>query len=202
MTPSIRRGALCAALACTFALSGCLPIAATGVAMGAMAVSDRRSIGTQTEDEAIELKARNRLRDEMPAAASIEITSYNRRVLLTGQVPDDAARRQAEAIVNKVDNVSAVYNELQLGFRPSIGTRTSDATTTARVKAALVEAKDVQAHAVKVVTEQGVVYLMGLVTQREGDRAAQVAARVGGVQRVVTVFQYLTEEELSRLGTR
>jgi osmotically-inducible protein OsmY len=200
MIISIRIGVVGAVLAAAITVSGCLPVAATGVAVGALSISDRRSLGTQTEDAGIELKGASRLREAMADVGHISVTSYNRRVLLTGQVPDNAAKTKAESVLNKVDNVRAVQNELEIVPRPNLGSRANDVGITARVKAALVETKDVQAHAVKIVTEAGTVYLMGLVTKREGDRAAQVAARVGGVQRVVTVFDYLSEEDLSRMG--
>ena len=183
-------------------LSGCWPLYAGGAAMGALTLSDRRTVGSQTEDQAIELKAGNRLREALPDERGISVTSYNRKVLLSGPVSTDEVRRQAETTVARIDNVRTVHNELNVGFRPALSTRTNDSATTARVKAAFVEAKELQANTIKVVTESGTVFLMGLVTQREGDRAAQVAARLAGVQRVVTVFEYVTDEELARMSGR
>ncbi len=201
MRRTIRAGAAMLALgACLSVLSGCFPLAATGVAVGAMSFTDRRTVGAQAEDQAIEFKAGNRLREAMPDLRGVSVTSFNRKVLLTGQVSDEKLKQDCEAVVAKVDNVRSVHNELQLGFRPSWATSATDTTTSARVKAALFETKDLQANSVKVVTESAVVYLMGLVTAREGERAAQVAARLSGVQRVVTVFEYITDEELARMS--
>jgi osmotically-inducible protein OsmY len=183
----------------TLALSGCFPLAATGVVVGAMAANDRRTIGAQTEDTGIEVKAAAQLRQQLPDAGGIGVTSFNRKVLLTGQVLEERSRTEAAAIVGKLDNVRSVHNELQVAGRVSLGTSAADTSITARVKAMLIEARDIQATTIKVVTEAGVVYLMGIVTRAEGDRAAQVASRVAGVQRVVTVFEYVSADELARI---
>jgi len=183
----------------TLALSGCFPLAATGVVVGAMAANDRRTIGAQTEDTGIEVKAAAQLRQQLPDAGGIGVTSFNRKVLLTGQVLEERLRTEAAAIVGKLDNVRSVHNELQVAGRVSLGTSAADTSITARVKAMLIEARDIQATTIKVVTEAGVVYLMGIVTRAEGDRAAQVASRVAGVQRVVTVFEYVSADELARI---
>lgn len=183
----------------TLALSGCFTLAATGVVVGAMAANDRRTIGAQTEDTGIEVKAAAQLRQQLPDSGGIGVTSFNRKVLLTGQVPDERSRTEAAAIVGKLDNVRSVHNELQIAGRVSLGTSAADTSITARVKAMLIEARDIQATTIKVVTESGVVYLMGIATRAEGDRAAQVASRVAGVQRVVTVFGYVTADELARI---
>jgi osmotically-inducible protein OsmY len=183
-------------------LSGCVGLALTGAAVGTMAAIDRRTLGAQTEDQSIELKAAGRLRDALGSASGISVISYNRKVLIVGFVASENVKRQAEEAVRRVENVQTVHNELQIGMRPSLSTAASDAALTARVKAAHVDAKDIQANAFKVVSESGVVYLMGVVTQREGDRAAQVASRVSGVQRVVTVFEYVSEDELARIERR
>lgn len=191
-----------ALVAATLSLSGCFPLAATGVAVGVLAATDRRTIGTQTEDTGIEVKAASRLREELKNAGGISVTSFNRKVLITGQVIDDTTRQAAERIVAGVENVRSVHNELQVSGRVSLGTTASDATISTRVKAAFVDAKDLQANTVKVVTEAGVVYLMGIVSRAEGDRAAQVASRVSGVTRVVTVFEYASADEIARIERR
>ncbi|HQN12617.1 MAG TPA: BON domain-containing protein [Quisquiliibacterium sp.] len=191
-----------ALIAATLSLSGCFPLAATGVAVGVLAATDRRTIGTQTEDTGIEVKAASRLREELKNAGGISVTSFNRKVLITGQVIDDTTRQAAERIVAGVENVRSVHNELQVSGRVSLGTTASDATISTRVKAAFVDAKDLQANTVKVVTEAGVVYLMGIVSRAEGDRAAQVASRVSGVTRVVTVFEYASADEIARIERR
>ena len=186
-------------VAATLSLSGCFPLAATGVAVGALAATDRRTIGTQTEDTGIELKAHSRLREELRNVGGIGVTSFNRKVLLTGVVTDDKARQEIETAMGTVTNVRSVHNETTVGFRPSLSTSAGDTALPARVKAAFVEARDLQTNAFKVVTESSTVYLMGLVTRREGERAAYVASTVGGVRRVVTVFEYISEEELTTM---
>lgn len=181
------------------ALSGCFPVAATGVVVGALVATDRRTVGAQTEDTGIEIKAAAQLRERLPDAGGIAVTSFNRKALITGQVPDERSRVEAADIVGRIDNVVSVHNELQVAGRTSFGTTAADTSITTRVKAALIEARDIQANTIKVKTEAGVVYLMGIVTRAEGDRAAQVASHVSGVQRVVTVFEYVTTDELARI---
>lgn len=198
----LRPAVLAAALAATLALPGCLPVMATGAAVGTMAAIDRRTIGAQTEDQGIELKAANRLGSALEQPGGVSVTSYNRKVLLTGQVASEKDKRTAERVVGELDNVRSVHNELQIAGQPSLETKTADSLITTRVKAALFNARDLQANTIKVVTETGSVYLMGLVSRREGARAADVASRVAGVQRVVTVFEYITEEEARRTAHR
>lgn len=199
MSSAVRCAVAGALIAGTLGLSGCLPLAATGVAVGTMAAIDRRTIGAQAEDQAIEIKARSQLGSALADASGISATSFNRKVLLTGQVRSEQDKRNAERIVAGIENVRSVHNELQVLGRVSMTTAAADTSITARVKAALIEAPDLQANTIKVVTEAGTVYLMGLVTAREADRAAQVASRVAGVQRVVTAFELITEEEAARV---
>jgi osmotically-inducible protein OsmY len=197
--PGFRRAILASLLAgAALAQSGCFPLAATGIAVGAMAAADRRTIGTQTEDQGIEVKALQRM-SELKGGSGVSATSFNRKVLLTGQVPDQRTKAEAGTIIAKVDSVLSVHNELAIGERVGFGTQASDSSVTTRVKAAMVDTKDLQANTIKVVTEAGVVYLMGIVTRAEGERAAQVASRVSGVRRVVTVFEYVTPDELARI---
>lgn len=181
-------------------LSGCAPLVA-GAAVGGtvLMATDRRTTGAQVEDQAIELKAANRLREQLGERARINVTSFNRRVLLTGEVASEADRQTALRVVQGVENVAGLVDELAVMGSPSLTARSADALVTARVKAAFVDAADLQANAFKVVTERGTVYLMGLVTKREADRATELARAVPGVQRVVRVFEYLSEAELARL---
>ena len=183
----------------TLSLSACFPLAVTGATVGALAVIDRRTVGAQTEDEGIEIKAASLLNSTPGYPGGVSVTSYNRKVLLTGQVPDEATKRRAEQVVAGIDNVRSIHNELKVSGRVGFTASSADALTTTKVKAAFVDARDLQANQIKVVTEAGVVYLMGLVTQREAERAAQVASRVGGVQRVVTVFEVISDDELQRI---
>jgi osmotically-inducible protein OsmY len=181
------------------ALSGCIGLAATGAAVGVMAVTDRRTLGAQTDDQGIELKAFARVQDAIKNPGGVSVTSYNRRVLLTGQVLDVAAKQAAEKAVISIDGVRQIHNELAISGRAGLGTNANDTLVTTKIKAAFVDAKDVQANTIKVVTEQGTAYLMGILTPDEASRASQVASRVGGVQRVVTVFEVVSLEELKRI---
>ena len=190
-------------LAAAAALHACAPLAVGGAALtGAMVVTDRRSSGAQLDDQGIELRAESRLRDQMGSRARINVTSYNRRALLTGEVANNRDKELAEAIVSKVDNVTGVQNELEVANSPSFTERAEDGLITGKVKAGLVDSRQVSANAFKVVTDRGVVYLMGRVTQREADIATQVARTTKGVQRVVRVLEILTEEELARIGAK
>lgn len=197
-----RRILLAALIASSLSTAGCLPVAATGVAMTAFAAVDRRSVGTQTDDTQIELRAAGRMPDAIRGSSGVSVTSYNRKVLLTGQVPDATAKADAEKAARQMNGVRDVFNELEIGPRVSMTTIAGDTTLTARVKTSFLEQKVLDSNAVKVVTENGVVYLMGLVTQREGPAYATVASRVTGVKRVVTLFEYITDEELARLKAR
>ncbi|HEY5632635.1 MAG TPA: BON domain-containing protein [Burkholderiaceae bacterium] len=196
----LARAAVCSALiGATLALSGCFGLAATGMVVGTLAAVDRRTIGAQTDDTGIELKALADLHSRVKGSGGVSVTSYNRKVLLTGQVLNEQTKRDAEAVVARLANVRSIHNELVISGRVSVGTQAADTSLTAQVKTALIDAKDLQANTIKVVTEAGVVYLMGIVSRTEGDRASQVASRVSGVTRVVTVFEYVSPEELSRL---
>lgn len=172
-------------------LSGCAAVVATGAATGVMMADDRRTSATYVMDEEIELKCGNRLREEKLANVYASFTSFNRRVLITGQAPDDATKTRVGDIARTVPNVRDVVNEMTIGAPSSFGTHTSDAYITTKVKARFVDNKQFDANHVKVVTESGVVYLMGLVTHAEGEAAAEVAAQTSGVSRVVKVYEYI-----------
>lgn len=197
---SQRRTLLAAGLASLMALSGCAPLLVGGAVIGGgLVATDRRTTGTQIEDQAIELKAAARVR-ELATLGNVSVTSYNRVVLLTGEVPGEAERASVEAAVARVENVRSVVNELAVLGNSSVGSRSNDALIGTKVKATLVDAKDVQGNAVKVVTARGNVYLMGRVTEREATRAADLARSISGVQKVVRVFEILTEAQLAELG--
>ena len=180
-------------------LTGCIGLVIGGAAVGVMAVTDRRTIGAQTEDQGIEFKASEAVRTRVKNPGGISVTSFNRKVLITGQVLDEQSRRDAESIVGKIENVRSVHNELAVSSRASLGTNTSDASITARVKTAFLEASDLHTNVFKVVTEAGTSFLMGVVTPKEGKRAADEAAKVSGVQKVVTMFEYISDEELAKM---
>jgi len=190
-----------AAVTLAGALSACAPLILGGAAVGAMVAVDRRTSGAQVEDEAIELKGATRLRESLGDRAHFNLTSYNRQVLLTGEVPSDPARHQAEQIVSRVENVKGIVNELVLLPPSSLGQRSADTLITGKVKASLVDEKELYVGAFKVVTERGVVYLMGRVTQREADKATQLARTISGVQRVVRIFEIISDDELRRIAT-
>ena len=201
MTPLARLAThtLAAALLGT-SLSACAPLLIGGAAMGTMVAIDRRTSGTQLEDETIELRAASRLREILGDRAHVNVTSYNRQVLLTGEVADAAARQAAEQAVAKIDNVRSTVNELGVMAPSTLSQRAGDTYITGKVKATLVDAKDLTAPAFKVLTERGTVFLMGRVTQREADRATSLVRQVSGVKRVVRVLEIISEEELARIA--
>ena len=181
-------------------LSGCAPLMlGSALVGGAMSFTDRRTSGAQLEDETIELKSGGRLRDALGDRAHVNVTSYNRSALLTGEVPSDADRAAAERAVTGIENVRGIVNELVVAGNSSLTARSSDTILTSKVKAGYLDAKDLQSNAIKVVTERGVVYLMGRVTEREAGRAAELARGVGGVSRVIKVFEVISEAELAQL---
>jgi osmotically-inducible protein OsmY len=185
------------------ALSACAPLLVGGAIVGgSMVATDRRTSGAQVEDEVIELKAGNRLRESIGDRGQVNATSYNRVMLLTGVVNDAADKALAEQAVSRIDNVQSVVNELSIGLPRSITGRSNDALLTTKVKASFIDAKDLFSNALKVVTSQGVVYLMGRVTEREANRAAEVARGVSGVQKVVKVFEIISEAELANTRPR
>ncbi len=189
---------LLAAAALAAGLSACAPLVVGGAVMGGMMASDRRTTGTQVEDEGIELRAANRIREVLGDRAHVNVTSFNRQALLTGEVPTAQDRATVEKIVTEVNNVRAVVNDLAVMPNSSLGQRSNDVLITGKVRASFVDAKDVFASAYKVVTERNVVYLMGLVTPREATRATEIARGVGGVSKVVRVFEMITEDDLRR----
>lgn len=191
---SLAKAVLCVAL--IGSLQGCVPLVIGGAAMGAAATMDRRTLGAQTEDKSITVKAEVLVPKLVGAAGHVNIASYNRKVLLTGEVRDEAMKANVEREVRGIENVVAVINELVVAGPSSYTSRSSDAIITGNVKGSLVEMKTISATSFKVVTERGTVYLMGRVTQREGDLAANIAKSVSGVQKVVKIFEYITEEEL------
>jgi osmotically-inducible protein OsmY len=198
--PSLGAAAL-AVVSLSAVLSACAPLVLGGAAVGtALVATDRRSSGAQLDDQSIELRASNRLRDQVGGRANVSVTSYNRQVLLTGEANSEATRAEVEKIVAGVDNVRSTVNEVKVMNTPPLSQRTSDTLITGRVKAGFVDARDLPVTAIKVTTTHGIVYLMGRVTQREADRATEIARNVDGVQRVVRIFEILTEEELQRLA--
>ena len=194
--------ALALAAGAASSLTGCVALIGGAAVGGALMYNDRRTSGTQIEDESIELKAGRRAGEALGDKGHVNVTSYNRLVLITGEVPEDADKEAVGKAVAGIDSVVKVQNELEVGFTSSVTSRMNDTAITSKVKASLVDAKDLQSNAIKVVTEKGAVFLMGLVTEREATRASEVARGVSGVKKVVRVFQVLTDDELAHIQTR
>jgi osmotically-inducible protein OsmY len=180
-------------------LSGCVGMMVGSAVVGAVASADRRTLGAQTEDKGIEVKAAFQIPKITGDAGHVNVNSYNRKVLLTGEVRDDAMKQAVENEVRGIANVESVIDELEIAGPSSYTSRSSDALITAKVKASLVDKKTVSVNSFQVVTENGTCYLMGLVTQREGNIAAEVAQGVSGVQRVVKIFEYISEEDVKSM---
>ena len=182
------------------ALSGCVALVGGGAAVAGMSAVDRRTTGTQVEDQGIELRAGNRVSEVMGDKARVSVTSYNRMVLLTGQAGNATDKATIEKLVREQATVRQVYNEIEVvPFTATLGQRSKDTMSTGQVKASLVNAKDITSSAIKVVTENNVVYLMGIVTPRESKRAAEIARGVNDVTKVVRLFEVISEDELSSM---
>jgi osmotically-inducible protein OsmY len=179
------------------ALQGCIPLIMGGAVGSAFMATDRRTSGTQVEDQGIELKGESKAREVLGDQGHVNVNAYNRQVLLTGEVPSDNDKLAVEKAVARVENVSSVVNELQVGFSSSLSSRSSDVLLATKVRATLVDARDIMANAFKIVVERGEVYLMGMVTEREANRAAELTASIKGVRRVVKVMQVISEDELA-----
>ncbi len=188
---------LLGALAVASLMSACAPLLIGGAMVGGgLVATDRRTTGIQIEDEGIELRAASRIR-ELATLGQVGVTSYNRMVLLTGEVPGAPERAAVEAAVAKVENVRAVVNEIVVAPNSAFSSRSADGVLSTKVKATLVDAKDVQANAFKVVCDRRVIFLMGRVTEREANRGAELASQVSGVEKVVKVFEIVSEKDLA-----
>lgn len=190
---------VCAVTLLTGALTACFPLVVGAVAGGALMSTDRRTSGAQLEDEGIELRGTSRIRSSVGERVHVNLTSFNRQVLLTGEVPSAQDKQLIEQIASRVENVTGVVNELAVMGNSTLTQRASDTLVTGRVKAGLLDASDLSANSFKVVTERGTVYLMGRVTQREANRGTEVVRGTSGVQKVVRVFEVISEAELARL---
>lgn len=191
-------GAVLTAIALGTVLSACAPLLIGGAAVGTMMAADRRTTGSQVEDEGIELRTANRLRDTFGDRVHVNVTSYNRQVLLTGEVPSQQDKERVEQAVLAVENVRSVVNDIAVMSASTLSQRANDTLITGKVRASLVDAKDIFATAFKVVTERNTVYLMGRVTQREADRATDIARGVNDVRKVVRVFEIVSDDDLRR----
>ena len=199
-TPSMRLTQLLAVLALvSVGLQACAPMLVGGFVGGTMVVSDRRSSGTQLEDEAIEIKASSRIRENLGDKVHASVSSYNRQVLVTGEVGNPRDKEYVMQIVSQVDNVKSVLNELQILPLTTYSERSKNVLLAARVKANFVDHPELSSNAFKVVAEAGTVYLMGRVTKREADLGVDVTRNTPGVQKVIKVFEILTDDELRAL---
>jgi osmotically-inducible protein OsmY len=191
--------ALCGMTA--ISLQGCIELAVGTAVVGTIAATDRRTFGAQTEDKSILVKGESKVGNMLGDAGHVNITPFNRKVLLTGEVPDENARSAVEREIGDIVGVQSVVNDLVVAPPASYSSRSNDTLLTGKVKASLIDAQDISVNNYKVVTERAVVYLMGRVTQREGTRASEVARGVAGVQKVVKVFEYISEEEVRQMAS-
>ena len=172
-------------------LTACVPVVAGGAAAGGLVAADRRSTGAYLEDQEIELKAEKAISDNLKENVHANVTSYNRRVLITGEVSNEANKAKAESLVKPIQNVNRINNQLVIGANSTISSRTNDTYITSKVKTKFISENKFAANLVKVVTENGTVFLMGMVTHKEGDDAAEIASKVSDVKKVVKDFEYI-----------
>jgi osmotically-inducible protein OsmY len=199
MTQNLRFAFLLLMAAAVPQLSGCVGAVAVGAGAGALMVSDRRTSETYIADQGIEIRAANRIDERFGDKAHVNVTSYNRSLLLTGEVADAAAKAEAEKIAAAVPDVKAISNELEIAAVSSLSARSNDSYITSKVKGRFLDANKFQINVVKVVTENSIVYLLGIVSQREADAAVEVARTTGGVRKVVRVFEIVPEAQAKRL---
>jgi len=203
MKPLLRYFAFGLALLSTLlSVSACFPLVAGGAVVTGFVVVDRRTSGAIVEDQSIELKIGSRIRDALGERVHISVTSYNRKVLLTGEAPDQQDKERAGEIARGVDNISSVWNEIGVTSITTLTERTNDLIAAGRIKADLIDAKDLFSNAYKIVVERGTVYVMGRITARESKRVASVISGVTGVKKVVLVHETITEDELANLQTK
>jgi len=186
--------------ATVISLQGCVEMLVGTAVMGTFAATDRRTFGAQTEDKTIIFKGETRAFNLVGDRGHVSVTSFNRKMLLTGEVKDQKLKALVERELARIEGVHSVVNELEIAGASSYSSRSNDSLITSKVVANFVDAKDIFANSFKVVTERGIVYLMGRVTEREGVRAAEIVSGVSGVLKVVKVFEYISEDELQRLS--
>jgi osmotically-inducible protein OsmY len=186
-------GALCVGL------QACVGLVLGGAVIGSLAATDRRTLGAQTEDKEIAVKANGHLSALVGDAGHVDITTYNRKVLLTGEVRDEQMKQNVEQDMRQITGVQGVMNELEIAGASSFTSRSSDVLITSKIKATFVDARELNANSIKIVTERGSVYLLGIVTQREGQIAAELTSGVSGVNRVIKLFEYISDEDLKNM---
>ncbi len=184
-------------------LQGCVPLVVGATAVGSMAAVDRRSIGMQTDDKTIELKGEGRASKITGDKGRGAVTSYNRMVILSGEVADEKMKAEVEAQIATLGDLKKIENDLEVAPVSTVSARSSDLLITSKVKAAIIDTKDLYISAFKIHTDRGVVYLMGRVTQREAKLGAEVARNAAGnIRKVVKLFEYITEDELLEMKTK
>jgi osmotically-inducible protein OsmY len=196
----VRVGLLAAAAAVAPWLTACAPLLVGGAATSALVASDRRTAGTQLEDKRIELKASGSIQKTLGDKVHVSVTSFNRRVLLTGEVPTQKQKEDAEKIVRQIENVGLIHNDLAVAGPSSLMQRSSDALLSAGVKTRMITTRGLDPNAISITSERGSVYLMGIVTKREAELATEAARSFSGVQRVVQVFELISEEQLRQMN--
>jgi osmotically-inducible protein OsmY len=189
-------------LSTLLSISACFPLVAGSAVVTGFVAVDRRTSGAMLEDQSIELKIASRIRDALGEKVHITVTSYNRKVLLTGEAPDQLDKDRAGEIAKSVDNITSVWNEIGVTSITTLTERTNDLIAAGRIKADLIDAKDLFSNAYKVVVERGNVYVMGRITAREAKRVASVISGVTGVKKVVLVHESITEDELANLQAK
>ncbi|GAB2902081.1 BON domain-containing protein [Uliginosibacterium flavum] len=200
MTHRFSLRALFVALAAASLLQACVPLAVVGVGTGVASTLDRRTYGEQIMDREIETKFNRSFPATLEAKTAVSATSFNRWVLLTGHAIDEPSRGEVEALARQTSNVREVFNEIALGYPSSFGTRNNDSFLTTKVKTRLFDSPYISGHHVKVVTESGIVYLLGVVTEGESLAAIEVARNTSGVQKVVSLFEIITPERAKQLN--
>jgi len=191
-----------ALLSTLLSVSACFPLMAGGAVMTGFVAVDRRTSGAMLEDQSIELKISSRIRDALGERVHISVTSYNRKVLLTGEAPDQQDKERAAEIAKATDNISSVWNEIGVTSITTLTERTNDLIVAGRIKADLIDAKDLFSNAYKIVVERGTVYVMGRITAREAKRVSSVISGVTGVKKVVLVHETITEDELANIQVK
>lgn len=184
-------GTLMLAAVLSTQITACVPVVVGGAAVGGSMAADRRTSGTYIEDQAIELKASKAISDSLKDKIHVNVTSFNRQVLITGEVSDEANKKKAESLVKPIENVLSIHNYLEIAPNSSLSARTNDTYITSKVKANFLKENKFSANYVKVVTESGTVYLLGLVTHKEADDAVEIARGINGVKKVVKIFEYI-----------
>ncbi len=191
-----------ALLSTLLSVSACFPLMAGGAVMTGLVAVDRRTSGAMLEDQSIELKISSRIRDALGERVHISVTSYNRKVLLTGEAPDQQDKERAGEIAKNIDNITSVWNEVGVTSITTLTERTNDLVAAGRIKADLIDAKDLFSNAYKIVVERGTVYVMGRITAREAKRVSSVASGVTGVKKVILVHETITEDELANIQAK